>query len=77
MKVRLVYPVVCFNEIILDMTEDEFEELKAKPMEDQAKFICEQDKKLAVPYNVDETNIYHALDVDYARIGRVVNEIID
>ena len=56
------------------MTEDEFEDLKAKPLEDQAKFICKQDRKLIFPYNVDEHDIFHALDVDYATIRRVKNE---
>lgn len=70
-KVALTYPVICFNKIEIDMTDDEFDELKGKPLEDQAEFIYQQNKLQDIPDHIDVTDIQHALDVDYATIRRV------
>jgi hypothetical protein len=70
-KVEVTYPVLAFNRIKLNLTEEEYERIKAMPMEEQATWIVEQDKKLKKPNDLDETSIYHALDVDYATIKAI------
>lgn len=65
-----MYPVIRLHTIEVEMTEDEYENLKSKSIEEQAQFICEQNGKLDVPEWIDLAEIGGALEVDYAYIRR-------
>ena len=68
MKIKLNYPVIRFNTIEVEMTEDEYDELKGKPYEEQAKFIMKHNDNEDLPELTDEKLIVSALDTDYATI---------
>lgn len=53
------------------MSEQDYNNLKGQPLEQQAKFICEQNEKLDVPEWIDAGEIEGALDIDYAYIKQV------
>ncbi len=69
MIVKITYPVIMFNTIEKEMNETEFEELKSKPLQEQARYIIALDEQLDLPNILpNERDIIGALDTDYATI---------
>lgn len=68
---EIIYPVIRFNKLPIDLTEDQYEQLINLPLEDQAKFIAQQNDEKC-PEEITYWNLIEgALDTDNAYIKRL------
>ncbi|OIN59775.1 hypothetical protein [Arsenicibacter rosenii] len=68
MLVEITYPVVLFNVIRLQMTEEDLEHFKGLPQQERAELICRLNDERALPDITFRSLIEQALEIDCAHI---------